>query len=115
MTSLVALLLLAILLQGVWHAFALIPDGDLDGAHLYHGWLIVTRQLSLYADEMTGHRTPLAYWLIGGSQVLWGPSLLAGRLASFGVGLLGVLLLWRGTTRALGRETGLLALALVVP
>lgn len=62
---------------------------------------------------MTGHRTPLAYYLIGASQVLWGPSLIAGRLVSFGAGFLGLLLLWRGAALALGTETGLLTLALV--
>lgn len=62
---------------------------------------------------MTGHRTPLPYYLIGLSQVLWGPSLLAGRLASLGAGFLGLVLLWRGATVALSAEVGLLTLALV--
>lgn len=73
----------------------------------------MTGQVGLYDNAMTGHRTPLPYWLIGASQVLLGPSLIAGRLASLGAGLAGLLLLWRGTALALSPETGLLTLALV--
>ena len=110
---LVASLLLASLLLGGFHAAALLTDGDADGVYLHHGWLIVRGELGLYAPEMTGHRTPLPYYLIGLSQVLFGPSVLAGRVFSLLAGWAGVLILWRAARRSLGEPAGTLALLLL--
>ena len=110
---LVAGLLLALLLQGLFHVYALHTDGDSDGAHLHHGWLVLRGELNLYGDSHTGHRTPLAYWWIGLSQLLYGPSLVAGRLVSLAAGLAGVVILWRAAHVALGARSGLIALCLM--
>ena len=110
----VGALFVALIVQGLFHAAALVTDGDSEGSHLYHGWLIVHGQLGLYDDQMTGHRTPFAYWLIGLAQVLvGGPSLWAGRVASLGAGLAGVAILWRTAHRAFGPPFGAITLCLV--
>ena len=110
---LIALLLLAGALQGGLHAAALLTDGDSDGAHLHHGWLIMRGELGLYDDRMTGHRTPFPYWLVGLSQILLGPSILAGRAFSLVAGWAGVLVLWFTSRRALGEPAGTLTLLLL--
>ena len=107
---LVAGLLLAILLQGVFHALALVTDGDVEGSLLHHGWLILRGELGLFSPEMTGHRTPGPYWLVGLSQLLFGPSVLAGRAFSLLAGWAGVLVLWFTSRRALGEPAGTLTL-----
>ena len=110
---LLAGLLLALLLLGGFHVLALLSDGDSEGAHLLHGWLILRGELGLFSPEMTGHRTPFPYWWIGLSQVLFGPSLLAGRVFSLLAGWAGVLILWRAARRALGEPAGTLTLLLL--
>ena len=109
----IASLLLMLVLQGAFHTAALLTDGDSDGAHLHHGWLIVRGELGLYADSMSGHRTPLPYWLVGLSQILFGPSVLAGRAFSLLAGWAGVLVLWFTSRRALGEPAGTLTLLLL--
>lgn len=109
----VACLLLTGMLLGGFHVAALISDGDSEGALLYHGRLVMRGELSLYEDSHTGHRTIFPYWLIGLSQVLFGPSLLAGRAFSLVAGWAGVLLLWRTAHRALGEPAGTLTLLLL--
>lgn len=109
----VAGLFFALTLLGGFHAAALLSDGDSEGAHLLHGLLIVRGELSLFQPEMTGHRTPGPYYLIGLSQVLFGPSLLAGRTFSLVAGWAGVLVLWFTSRRALGEPAGTLTLLLL--
>ena len=110
---LVAGLLLALLLLGAFHVAALISDGDADGVYTYLGLLMLHGEFSLFSDVSTGHRTPFPYWWIGLSQVLFGPSLLAGRAFSLLAGWAGVLILWRAARRALGEPTGTLTLLLL--
>ena len=110
---LLAGLLLATMLQGGFHALALLTDGDSDGSYIYLGSLILRGELGLYDASMTGHRTPGPYYLIGLSQVLFGPSVLAGRLFSLLAGWAGVLILWRTARRSLGEPAGTLALLLL--
>ena len=59
-----------------------------ESAYVHLGYLSVTGQISLFQDELTGSRMPLPFWTVGGSQVLWGRSLLAARLTGLGLGLL---------------------------
>lgn len=94
--------------QSIFFVYALMTDGDGEGVYLYHGQLAVTRQISLYQDEMTVTRVPLPYYLIGLSQVLWGPSLVSGRMVSAAVGLMTIILLWRLATRLGGELCGVL-------
>jgi len=101
------------MLQGGFHALALLTDGDSDGSYIYLGSLILRGELGLYDASMTGHRTPGPYYLIGLSQVLFGPSVLAGRLFSLLAGWAGVLILWRTARRSLGEPAGTLALLLL--
>lgn len=96
-------------LQSVFFVYALITDGDAEGVYLYHGELAVTGQISLYQDEMTGHRVPLPYYVFGLSQVLWGPSLVAGRFVAATLGLATVVMVWLLATRLGGEPCGVLA------
>jgi hypothetical protein len=58
-----------------------------ESAYVHLGYLSVTGQISRFQDELTGSRMPLPFWTVGGSQVLWGRSLLAARLTGLGLGL----------------------------
>lgn len=97
------------MLQSAFFVYALVTDGDAEGVYLYHGYLAVTGQISLYQDEMTGHRVPLPYYVIGLSQVLWGPSLVAARAVSAAIGLGVLVLVWLLATRLGGELCGVLA------
>lgn len=97
------------MLQSAFFIYALVTDGDAEGVYLYHGYLAVTGQISLYQDEMTGHRVPLPYYVIGLSQVLWGPSLVAGRAVSAALGLGVLVLVWLLASRLGGELCGMLA------
>lgn len=101
-------------LQTVFLAYALITDGDAEGVYLYHGYLAVTGQIGLYQDEMTGHRVPLPYYVLGLSQVLFGPSLLAGRFVSAVLGLGAIVLLWRLAAKLGGDVAGTLTVLFAV-
>lgn len=107
--SLLVICLIAAAAQSVFFVYALMTDGDAEGVYLYHGQLAVTRQISLYQDEMTVTRVPMPYYVIGLSQVLWGPSLLAGRIVSAAIGLASLVLLWLLATRLGGELCGVLA------
>jgi Dolichyl-phosphate-mannose-protein mannosyltransferase len=103
------ILFLVVALQAAFFVVALITDGDAEGVYLYHGWLAVTGQISLYQDEMTGHRVPLPYYVFGVSQVLFGPSLVAARAVSAALGLGSLVFVWRLATRLGGETCGVLA------
>ena len=72
-------------------------DGEF--GYLVFGRMLMHGEVRLFQDEMTGQRLPLPYYFIGLSQLIAGPNLLAGRLASVGLGALVV-----GLTFALGRS-----------
>lgn len=87
------------------HAWFLV-DHDYEAEYLALGDLVVRGQLNLYQDEVTGQWVPMPFWLYGLSQVVFGPSLLAGRFVSIALAL-GVLALvytlamrWRGPMAA---------------
>jgi len=101
----------AVVVQLVFFVWALVPDGDAEGVYLVHGWLAVTGQIGLYGEGMTGHRMPLPYYVLGLSQVLWGPSLLAARSVSAALGFGSLILVWWITRRLGGSVAGILALA----
>jgi hypothetical protein len=105
-TGLVAgCLLAAFLATSLFLAWFLV-DHDYEAEYLALGDLVVRGQLNLYQDEVTGQWVPLPFWVYGVSQVVFGPSLLAGRLVSIALAL-GVLTLvfalalqWRGSLAA---------------
>lgn len=80
-----------------------------ESAYVHLGYLSVTGQISLFQDELTGSRMPLPFWTVGGSQVLWGRSLLAARLTGLGLGLVALALVALIARRLAGDLAGVLA------
>lgn len=76
---------------------------DGEDSYLSIGTLAVTGQVSLYQDDLTGHRMPLAFYAIGLSQALFGPNLWIARLVSVGLGL-GIILVTISVGWRLGGE-----------
>ncbi len=107
--SLLAACLLASLVQSGFFAFALVPDPD-DTVHAFLGRLALSGEISLFQDELPGHRAPLPYYVIGLSQLLWDRSVVAARLLSAAIGVACFLLLLVLTTRLAGELAGILAL-----
>jgi hypothetical protein len=82
---------------------------DGEDSYLSIGTLAVTGQVSLYQDDLTGHRMPLAFYAIGLSQALFGPNLWTARLVSVGLGLGIVLVTIKVAWRLGGELAGWLA------
>lgn len=98
---LLLLLLIAVYLgQGFFYTRTLVSSDD-EESYLSAGLLAVTGAISLYQDDMTGQRMPLPFYVLGGSQVVFGRNLWAARLVSLVLGLGAVLLAVR-----LGRQLG---------
>lgn len=74
-------------------------SSDDEESYLALGYLAVTGEISLYQDEMTGQRMPLPFYVLGGSQLVFGRNLWGARLLSLALGL-GAL----GFTMAVGRR-----------
>lgn len=83
-------------------------DAD-EGAYILLGRLALRGDLGLFQDEMTGQRMPLPYYFIGFSQILFGPSLVAARLFSAGLGLVCIVLVFLLARRLGGELCGVLA------
>ena len=86
--------------HGVLFALYLFSWDD-EWSYVWFGNLAVRGELRLFQNEMLGERLPLPFYVIGLSQWMGGPSLLAGRLTSLLLGV-GVVL----GTYALGRTIG---------
>lgn len=95
-----ALIAVVYLAQGLYLARVLIPSHD-QTASLFVGYLAASGRISLYQDELAGHRPPLPSYILGATQRLWGRSLLAARLLTVGFGVILVVL-----TGLLGRRLG---------
>jgi len=80
-----------------------------ESAYVHLGYLVATGQISLFQDELTGSRMPLPFWVVGGSQVLWGRSLLAARLVALAIGLVALALVALIARRLAGDLAGILA------
>jgi hypothetical protein len=105
--GLIALLFVA---QAVHLARVLVPSHDETSA-LFLGYLAASGRVSLYQDEVVGHRPPGPAYIFGATQLLWGRSLMAARLTSVAFALTLLLLTaWLGRTVG-GDATGLLAAA----
>lgn len=96
--------------QALYLARVLVPSHDETSA-LFFGYLTASGRMSLYQDESVGHRPPGPAYILGATQVMWGRSLTAARLASVVFGL-ALLLFTALLARELGGVTaGLLAAA----
>jgi len=83
---LVSLAVLVYLGLGLYLSRVLVTWDD-EGGYLALGRKLVTGELtSLFVDELSGHRMPLPFYVLGASQ-FFGPSLLAGRWLSLALGL----------------------------
>jgi hypothetical protein len=80
-----------------------------ESAYVHLGYLAATGQISLFQDELTGSRMPLPFWIVGGSQVLWGRSLRAARLTALAIGLVALALVALIARRLAGDLAGILA------
>jgi len=95
-------------LQGTALAERMVTWTD-ESAYVHLGYLVATGQISLFQDELTGSRMPLPFWVVGGSQVLWGRSLLAARLVALAIGLVALALVALIARRLAGDLAGILA------
>jgi hypothetical protein len=85
---------------------------DYEAEYLALGSLVVRGELSLYQDEMRGQWVPLPFYFYGISQLVFGPTLLAARLLSVGLGAIVVALIFVLATRWGGLLAGTVACAL---
>jgi hypothetical protein len=106
-----ACLLVAYLIAAGFSAWTL-WNHDYETEYLALGNLVVRGQLDLYQDEMRGQWVPLPFYVYGLSQVLAGPSLLAGRLLSIGLGAAVLALVFGLAARWGGPAAGAAAAAL---
>lgn len=95
-----SLIVVVFVAQAVYLARVLVPSHD-ESSALFLGSLLVSGRISMYQDDVVGHRPPGPAYVMGTSQALWGRSLMAARLTSvaFGVALLVL-------TALLAREIG---------
>ena len=105
--------LLVSFLQSGFFALALVPDPE-DTVHMFLGRLALSGEISLYQDDLPGHRAPLPYYFIGLSQFLRDRSVVVGRLWSAALGVLCFVLLLALTTRLAGELAGTLAVLFAV-
>jgi 4-amino-4-deoxy-L-arabinose transferase-like glycosyltransferase len=108
-----ACLLAAYLILALFYAWVLV-NHDYEAEYLALGPLVVRGEVSLYQDEMTGQWVPLPFYVYGLSQIVFGPSLLAGRLLAVALGAVALVLLYRIAARWGGALAGAAAGALLV-
>lgn len=85
---------------------------DYETEYLGLGSLALRGEVSLYQDDLTGQWVPLPFYFYGLSQLLFGPNLLAARLASVALGAVVVVLIFVIATRWAGPLAGVLAATL---
>jgi hypothetical protein len=109
--ALLACLVVAYLIFALFFAWVLV-NHDYEAEYLALGNLVVRGELSLYQDEMRGQWVPLPFYFYGLSQLVFGPSLLAARLVSVGLGAIVAALTFILATRWGGPLAGTVACAL---
>ena len=109
--ALLACLVVAYLIFALFFAWVLV-NHDYEAEYLALGNLVVRGELSLYQDEMRGQWVPLPFYFYGISQLVFGPSLVAARLLSVGLGAIVVALIFVLATGWGGRLAGTVACAL---
>jgi hypothetical protein len=92
-----------------YFALYLVP-WDAEYGYLVFGGEALKGQVRLFQNEIVGQRLPLPFYVIGITQVLAGPSLLAGRLLSVALGVGVLAFAFRLGTLLGGKEVGFLAL-----
>src|SRR5688572_3614245 len=102
----------------LWH-FAHIQYSVLDeGLYLYKGWLFATGQyVPFQAYGPWTNQMPLAFFIPGWIEMIFGPGLRTGRMFAFVLGILAILGLWLTARRLGGRwvAAGLVAAVLLNP
>ena len=107
------LLLVVFVVFGVWFALYRV-SGDAEWGYITIGPLAVTGRIRLFQDEMIGERLPLPYYVIGLSQLLTGPSLLAARLCSLGLAVATIALSFVLGRSLAGPTCGFLTILLLI-
>ncbi|HEU4369338.1 MAG TPA: hypothetical protein VFV05_14040 [Methylomirabilota bacterium] len=97
-----------LLAQGIYYAPRMVTWGD-ENAYVHLGGLAVRGEIRLFQDEMRGQRLPLPFYVLGVSQLVFGPSLVAARLTSLGFGVVALVLVAVLAGRLGGPHAGLLA------
>lgn len=108
-----AALLVGYLIFALFYAWVLV-NHDYEAEYLALGPLVVRGEVSLYQDEMTGQWVPLPFYVYGLSQIIFGPSLLAGRLLAVALGAVTLALLFRLASRWGGPLAGAAAGAVFI-
>lgn len=96
------------LLQGLYYARVLVPAHDAV-QYLLIGSKVVKGEMRLYDDRLPGNRLPLPFYVLGLTQVLAGPNLLAARWLNVGFGLLALLLTAAIARRLAGEGAAILS------
>lgn len=94
--------------QGLFYSRTLVSTEG-EESYLGLGYLLVRGEISLYQDEITGQRLPLPFYILGATQLPFGPNLWAGRLLSVALGLVVLVLTVAVAGRIGGPRAGLLA------
>lgn len=94
--------------QGLFYSRTLVSTEG-EESYLALGYLLVRGEISLYQDEITGQRLPLPFYVLGASQVPFGPNLWVGRLLSLALGAIVLGLTVAVARRIGGPRAGLLA------
>ena len=106
--SLLVVLFLAVLAQGIFFSQYIVPWED-EGGYLVLGAMSLRGEIRLFQDEMLGERLPLPFYVLGASQFVAGPNLVAARLLSLLTGLLAIWLVYRTGTVLGGALCGTLS------
>jgi hypothetical protein len=94
--------------QGFFYSRTLVSTEG-EESYLALGSLLVRGEISLYQDEITGQRLPLPFYVLGASQVPFGPDLWVGRLLSLALGAIVLGFTVAVARRIGGPDAGLLA------
>jgi 4-amino-4-deoxy-L-arabinose transferase-like glycosyltransferase len=100
--------MLLFLVQAVHLSRTLVASDD-EAGYLTLGRLALRGEISLYQDEIAGGRVPLPFYVLGLSQVPFGPNLWAGRLLSVALAAGALLLTVRTGAILAGPLSGVLA------
>jgi dolichyl-phosphate-mannose-protein mannosyltransferase len=103
-------IIVAFLGLGLLHCVYLATWDD-EWSYLTLGRLALQGHIGLFQDEVGGERLPLPYYLIGLSQVIAGPSLLAARVTSLGCGAVALVCAFLAARAVGGNAAALLAAA----
>ena len=87
---------------------------DSEWSFVVFGRMLLTGEIRLFQEEIVGRRLPVPFYVLGLSQILVGPSLLAARVWSLAFGVAAVVLTFVVGRALGGRGAGLFAAAFLV-